>query len=62
MRRLDFDSTVEKKDDKLLISKERENVRIYIRQSFKSDDFYLIIELIILSTHFLLNNFESFEF
>ena len=62
LRRLGFDSTVEKKDDKLLISEQRESVRIYIHRSSESNDSCLIIELTILSTHFLLNDFKNFEF
>ena len=62
LRCLSFNSTVKKENNKLLILKQRENVRIYIRQSFKLNDFCLIIELMILSTCFLSNDFESFEF
>ena len=63
MRRLNFDLIIEKlKNDELLISEQRKNARIYIRRFFESNDSYLIIELTILSTRFLLNDFKSFNF
>ena len=62
MQRLNFNLIVEKDDDELLISKQRESARIYIRRFSKSDNFYLIIELTVLLTRSLLNDSESFEF
>ena len=41
---------------------QRKIVRIYIRWFFKSVDSFLITELTLLLTRFLLNNFKRFEF
>ena len=62
LQRLNFDSTIEKEDNKLLISEQQESVRICIHWFSELNDFYLIIELTILSIRFLLNDFKSFEF